>query len=79
MWNSVDVAGLGSNASGREVSCGCRVRVCVCWERRGGGGTMGSWAQRGAALGFKLAATRTGHNQGSCGWGIRAEGRAPPS
>lgn len=35
MWNSVDVAGLGSNASGREVSCGCVCEcVCVCWERK---------------------------------------------
>lgn len=78
MWNSVDVAGLGSNASGREVSCGCRVCVWVGREEEEGG-TMGSWVQRGAALGFKLAATRTGHNQGSCGWGLCADGRAPPS
>lgn len=79
MWNSVDVAGLGSNASGREVSCGC-VCECVCVGRKKEeGGTMGSWAQRGAALGFKLAATRTGHNQGSCGWGHLAAEGAPPS
>lgn len=48
MWNSVDVAGLGSNASGREVSCGCR----VCWERREGGGHDGKLGTERGRFGF---------------------------
>lgn len=47
MWNSVGVAGLGSNASGREVSCGC-----VSWERRGGGGHDGKLGTERGRFGF---------------------------
>lgn len=49
MWNSVDVAGLGSNASGRELSCGCS---SVCWERRGGGGHDGKLGIERGRFGF---------------------------
>lgn len=52
MWNSVDVAGLGSNASVREVSCGCRmccVCVCVC--------KLGEKRRRGARW-------KVGHREG---------------
>lgn len=54
MWNSVDVAGLGSNASGREVSCGCRLCVSVCklGERKGGGGHDGKLGTERGRFGF---------------------------